>query len=140
MSRYLLDTNILVYILLSKFDKLSIDTKNIIYDHSNQLHVSSLSVIELVQLCELKKIQSKNHKTSQELVEAIENEYFIKIKPFCKEHTLTLSNLDRVKGHNDPFDHAIIAHAITEKLILVSSDRKFQDYTSRGLNFVFNKK
>lgn len=140
MSRYILDTNILVYILLSKFDDLSVEVKDILYDYSNQLYVSSLAVIELVQLHELNKIQTKNYNTSQELVEAIENDYFIKIKPFSKEHTLTLSNLDRVERHNDPFDHAIIAHAITEKLVLISSDRKFHEYVNKGLDFVYNKK
>lgn len=140
MSRYLLDTNILVYILLSKFDDLSADTKGIIYDYGNQLFVSSLVVVELIQLHQLNKIQTKIHKTSLELVEAIEKEYFIKIKPFSKEHALTLSNLDRVKGHNDPIDHAIIAHAITEKLVLISSDRKFNAYVNKGLEFVYNKR
>jgi len=140
MSRFLLDTNILVYILTSEFDNLSTDTKEIIYDYYNQLYISSLVVVELVQLYHLKKIQTKNFNSAQLLVKAIEKVYFIKIKPFSKEHAKTLSNLNRATGHNDPIDHAIIAHAITEKLTLVSSDRKFQKYTTQGLDFAFNKR
>ena len=140
MSRFLLDTNILVYILLSQFDNLSTNVKDVIYDYNNQLYISSIVVIELIQLHQLKKIQTKNYNTSRALVEAIENEYFIKIKSFSKEHALSLSNLNRVSGHDDPIDHAIIAHAITEKLVLISSDRKFKYYKNIGLDFVFNKK
>lgn len=125
---------------MSEFDNLSPDVKAILYDLNNQLYISSLVVIELVQLYQLKKIQSKNFNTAQTLVESIEKEYFIKIKPFAEEHTLMLCKLNRSSGHNDPFDHAIIAHAITEKLTLVSSDRKFQHYIIQGLDFVFNKR
>ena len=50
MSRFLLDTNILVYILLSQFDNLSTNVKDVIYDYNNQLYVSSIVVMELIQL------------------------------------------------------------------------------------------
>jgi len=43
-------------------------------------------------------------------------------------------------GHNDPFDHAVISHAIADRLTLISSDRKFEQYQSQRLNFVFNKR
>ena len=72
------------------------------------------------------------------LYNAIENEFYIEIISFKKQHTKTLSQLYLARNHNDPFDHAIIAHAITEKLTLLSSDRKFQHYTTQGLDFAFN--
>lgn len=63
-----------------------------------------------------------------------------KILPYFKQHNQTLAKLEIVARHKDPFDHAIIAQAISEKLILVSSDKKFKEYTEQNLNFVFNKR
>ena len=40
----------------------------------------------------------------------------------------------------DTTDILIIAHAITERLTLISSDRKFKFYENQGLSFVYNKK
>ena len=138
--RYLLDTNILIFLLLSESDNLSMETNEILNDHGNQLVTSTVSVMEIVQLYKIRKIKTKKYKNAIELIDAIENEFFIKILPFTKEHTQTLSKLKIPATHNDPFDHSIIAHAITEKLILVSSDRKFKDYVSQRLLFSFNKR
>lgn len=74
------------------------------------------------------------------MVKAIEDEFFIEILSFNKNHTKTLSKLQIADGHNDPFDHSIISHAITDKLILISSDRAFENYTPQKLKFVFNKR
>lgn len=39
-----------------------------------------------------------------------------------------------------PSDHIIIAHAITNRMPLISSDHKFKFYTKQGLDLIFNKK
>ncbi len=96
--------------------------------------------MELVQLYRIGKIKSKDFKSAATLIDAIESEFFIKILPFEKVHTEALSKLKVVDGHNDPFDHSIISQAITDKLILVSSDGKFKEYTKQKLAFVFNKR
>jgi tRNA(fMet)-specific endonuclease VapC len=140
MNRYLLDTNILIFLILSELDNISDDTKEILTDYNNQLNTSAIAVAELIQLYRIKKIQTKKYKTATELCDAIEKEYFIKILPFTKQHTETLSKLRIPDGHNDPFDHSIISQAITDKLTLVSSDRKFDEYTSQNLLFAFNKR
>lgn len=140
MTRYLLDTNILVFAISGETQNFSNETKSILSDFSNQLHTNSISVIELLQLYRIGKIQIQRFKTATELIDAIENLLYIKILPVTKQHTEMISKLEIASNHNDPFDHAIIAHAITEKLTLVSSDRKFQHYTTQGLDFVFNKR
>jgi tRNA(fMet)-specific endonuclease VapC len=140
MARYLLDTNILVYILLSEFDNLSNETKDILNDYNNQLYASSISVLELLQLFRIKKITVKKYKTPLELFTAIEKDFFIKIIPFAKEHLNTLSQLNIPANHNDPFDHSILAQAISEKMILVSSDKKFKEYTPQNLSLAFNRR
>jgi len=140
MSRYLLDTNILVYVLLSEFDKLSNETKNILSDYENLLFTSSLSVMEILQLLRIKKIKAKKYQTPTDLLKAIEKEFFVKIIPFAKEHVCTLSNLQIPADHNDPLDHAIIAQALSEKMTLVSSDKKFKEYVPQRLSLAFNRR
>ncbi|MBD1432895.1 type II toxin-antitoxin system VapC family toxin [Sphingobacterium sp. DN00404] len=140
MARYILDTNILAFFVSGEYDNISPDVAMILGDHANQLYVSSVSVTELLQLYRIGKIKPKQYKTTQQLQDAIQKDFYIKILAFGEEHTKTLSRLDITGGHNDPFDHAIISHAITEKLTLISSDRKFEDYTSQNLKFVFNKR
>lgn len=140
MSRFLLDTNIVAFLLLSELDNFSNETKNILTDYNNQLVVSSVSVLEVLQLYRIKKIKTKKYKNATEFYSAIENEFFVKILPFTKQHNETLSKLKIADGHNDPFDHSIISHAITDKLILVSSDRKFEEYTTQKLKFIYNKR
>lgn len=93
-----------------------------------------------MQLYRIKKIQPKKFKNASELYAAIENVFFIKIIPFANEHLDTLSKLNIATDHNDPFDHSIIAQAISEKMILVSSDKKFKAYTLQNLSLVFNKR
>jgi len=142
MGRYLLDTNIVVFMIFGEHDNLSRDVLYILQDYENQLYTSSICVMELIQLYNIGKIdrKRKKYKTSLELLQAIEKDFNIIIKPFAREHTFTLSKLQVVDNHNDPFDHAIISHAITEKLTLVSSDTKFKHYVPQKLNFVFNKR
>ena len=140
MSRYLLDTNILIFYILGQEDNFTVDTTTILTDYNNQIYTSSISIMEMVQLFNIGKIKSKKFKLTIDLVDAVENFLGVKILPFAKQHAQTLAQLKIADAHNDPFDHSIISHAITDKLILVSSDKKFKDYTKQNLNFVFNKR
>jgi tRNA(fMet)-specific endonuclease VapC len=140
MQRFLLDTNILIFYIFGNKDDISSDTSLILKDSSNVLYTSSIVISELFQLIRLKKIASKKYKTTIEIQEAIEKKFLIEILPFTKHHTKTLAELTIKQGHNDPFDHAIISHAITDKLTLISSDRQFENYTTQKLKFVYNKR
>ena len=75
-------------------------------------------------------------------VKAITNRYFIRILPVGEEHMDTYARLtlNLAEDHRDPSDHVIIAHAITNRMPLVSSDRKFKFYEDQGLELVFNEK
>ena len=140
MSRFLLDTNILVFLVSGENDCISSEVASIIEDYNNQLFVSSVGVLELLQLYRIGKIRLKNYKDAYQLQVAIEKDYFIKIIPFSKEYLNILSKLKIADGHNDPFDHSILSTAIADKLTLVSSDRQFENYTTQNLNFAFNKR
>ena len=78
----------------------------------------------------------------KEMVKAIEDVYYVEIRPLKKEHMETLSRLriNEAMAHNDPSDHVIISHAMTEDLILVSSDTRFPFYRRQGLKLLYNER
>ena len=139
--RYMIDTNIFVFLVtdISQLDK---DVESIIQDYSNTLHMSAESVKELIVAYNNKGLLTKKWKSAEEMVTAIEDEYYIKILPVSKEHMKTYSKLsiNSIDGHKDPSDHVIISHAITNKIPLISSDRRFPYYTNQGLDLIFNER
>lgn len=60
---------------------------------------------------------------------------------FREEHMRTYARLqlNKAMDHKDPSDHVIISHAITERIPLISSDRKFDFYRNQGLDFIKNE-
>lgn len=139
--RYLIDTNIMVYAMIDP-DLLSRDVKAIMEDPDTVLCISAESVRELIVAYRNKGLMAKRWKTARDMVNSIENDYFIQILPLKKEHMLTYSEmqLNERQCHKDPSDHVIIAHAITERIPLISSDTRFDFYRSQGLDFIFNEK
>ena len=139
--RYMIDTNIFVFLVtdISQLDK---DVESIIQDYSNTLHMSAESVKELIVAYNNKGLLTKKWKTAEEMVAAIEDEYYIKILPVSKEHMKTYSKLsiNNIDDHKDPSDHVIISHAITNRIPLISSDRRFPYYTEQGLDLIFNER
>ena len=139
--RYMIDTNIFVFLVtdISQLDK---DVESIIQDYSNTLHMSAESVKELIVAYNNKGLLTKKWKSAEEMVTAIEDEYYIKILPVSKEHMKTYSKLsiNSIDNHKDPSDHVIISHAITNKIPLISSDRRFPYYTNQGLDLIFNER
>ena len=139
--RYMIDTNIFVFLVtdISQLDK---DVESIIQDYSNTLHMSAESVKELIVAYNNKGLLTKKWKSAEEMVAAIEDEYYIKILPVSKEHMKTYSKLsiNNIDDHKDPSDHVIISHAITNRIPLISSDRRFPYYTEQGLDLIFNER
>ncbi|MBX2953946.1 MAG: type II toxin-antitoxin system VapC family toxin [Leadbetterella sp.] len=139
MSRYLLDTNILVFLVTGEADEVHKDVRLIIDDYNSHLAASSVSFAELIQLHRIGKIRLKKQGIN-EAIETLIHTIGVQLVPFTDKHINTLANLETIDGHNDPFDHAIIAHAITDRYTLISSDSKFKHYKDQNLNFVFNKR
>ena len=139
--RYYLDTNIIAFILFDKNleDNCDRNVCNILFDYENIFCVSSIALRELVKLYndrELKSIKYKSHKDLFSFVDELNYQ----IKPFTKQHVMTYAQLDIAPDHKDPSDHMIIAQAISDKIPIISSDRKFKLYERQGLQFVFNKR
>ncbi len=139
--RYLLDTNIFIYLVIDP-DQLSRDVKAILDDYDNTFYMSSESVKELIVGFNNGKLVSRFWDTAAKMVKDITNRYFIRILPVGEEHMDTYAHLtlNLAEDHRDPSDHVIIAHAITNRMPLVSCDRKFMFYEGQGLELVFNER
>lgn len=136
--RYLIDTNILVWYSSNYYyTDLSKSVIKILENPENRIYVSSISLQEIFVLLQNGKIKGHKWKYAQDVFRFIEDGG-IYINYVKKEHLLTFASLEPVKGHNDPFDRMIISQAITEKMPLISSDRKMQYYKNQKLDFIFN--
>ena len=132
--RYLIDTNIIVY--------LDNDVKAIISDPDNTLYTSAESAKELVIAYRNKGLLTKRWGKAEDMLNSIEDEYGIYIRPINREHIHTYArlSLNTRQDHRDPSDHVIISHAITEHMPLISSDTRFGYYRAQGLDFIYNKR
>ena len=138
--RYLIDTNIFVY-MATDGDLLCNDVATILQDYENTLYISTESVKELIVAYKNKGLCNKRWRTAKDMLSSIENDFNIKISHIKKEHLMTYANLQINNDfHKDPSGHLIIAHSITERMPLISSDRKFTFYTDQGLDLVFNER
>ena len=131
MNRFLIDTNVLVFFLKEQLDK---DTDALLSDYSNQIYISSTSVMEFMNLVQSGRVKSKK-KNQKSVLQMIE-ELYINVLYVTKEHLQELENLPSVPNHNDPNDRMIIAQAMSNRLELVSSDTKFVHYKKYGLQLV----
>jgi PIN domain nuclease of toxin-antitoxin system len=136
--RYLIDTNIFVFFASDNFHALSNDVLSLLDNYENKIYVSSESVKEAIHLFQNERFQVKKWKKSEDILHFIKHEWGITINYVREEHLQTLANLDLVPDHNDPTDRLIIAQAITERIPLISSDRKFEHYRKQSLDFIFN--
>ena len=137
--RILLDTCIVVFFIEEK-DRINRDVMALLTDYDNEICISMETIRELIVAFRRKRLFAKRWKTPDDIISYIKDELCISILPIHEEHIHTYARLaiNELQGHNDPSDHLIIAHAITEKMPLISSDHKFDFYRPQGLNYVCN--
>ena len=115
------------------------NVRDIISDYENIFYISSIAMRELVKLYNDGELKSPKYKSSKDLF-AFADELNYEIKPFTKQHVMTYGQLLPAEEHKDPNDHMIISQAISDKIPVISSDKKFKSYENQGLQFVFNKR
>jgi len=137
--RLLLDTHIFIHFISDK-ELLSKKVTANLDDYNNELYLSSESLREIRELWQVGKVHVKEWKSATDIIDFIKNETTVIIKYAKEEHFRTYFELPWFENHKDPRDRMIIAHAITEKLTLISSDTKFFGYVKYGLELIHNKK
>ena len=132
--RILLDTCAVID-MLTDWDNMSSDVRDIIDNPENMLFASFETMRELVVHFNNKKLLSKHWKKAEEMLKAVEEEIGIEFLPLRRDVGYTYSRLclNEAQNHYDPSDHIIISQAITEHLTLLSSDKKFAFYCKQGL-------
>lgn len=139
MARYMIDTNILYYLIEDK-SSLTKDVRAIVDDYDTTLYTSAESVKELVVAHRSKKLLANRWNKAEGIVTALSTDSNIIILPVDSYVVNRMAKLqiNEAENHYDPSDHIIIAHAITMGMPLISSDRKFPFYKNQGLDLVTN--
>ncbi len=139
MARYIIDTNILYYLIEDK-SSLTKDVRAIVDDYDTTLYTSAESVKELVVAHRSKKLLANRWNKAEDIVTALSTDSNIIILPVDSYVVNRMAKLqiNEAENHYDPSDHIIIAHAITMGMPLISSDRKFPFYKNQGLDLVTN--
>ena len=137
MMRLLLDTCVIID-WLTDTDPFDDHVWDILNDPNTKLYVSAETARELIVSFNNKKLLPKYWKTAEEMLLAMKNEAMVDILPITERTMFTYSHLtlNEAQEHRDPSDHVIIAHAITERLTLLSSDQKFAFYRNQGLDLL----
>ena len=135
--RLMLDTCVVID-LLTDVDSIPTEALDMLSDRNNQLFASVETMRELVVHFNNKRLLSKYWKTAEEVLRSVEEDLNIEFLPLRRDIGYTYSRLQLNIGqeHNDPSDHVIISHAITERLPLLSSDEKFPFYRAQGLDLI----
>ena len=140
--RYYLDTNILYFMLVRDTNSISADVQNLIDDPYHILYTSTVAVHELIHIFQIGRVRIGRHSPITDACKILSwlEDVGVVIRETTPKHLLEYSNLPIQGDHRDPNDRLIIAHAIADRVPLISSDRKFSRYRGHGLNFVFNER
>lgn len=137
MTRVLLDTCAVID-LITGSDATELEFWDILDAPDTMPYASFETARELVVHFNNKRLLSKRWQTAEQMLTSIEQDYGIEFLPLRRDTTFTYANLviNEADDHKDPSDHIIIAHAITERLTLISSDKKLPFYRNQGLDLI----
>ena len=138
--RAYLDTNILAF-MVGQDNGASIndDVKAIIKDYETLLFSSSVCFAELVHLIQIGKVRIPECKDIRRTAN-VALQRLSELVATSGTHIDTLVDLPLYDDHRDPNDRMIIAQAISDRIPLVSSGRKFSRYERYGLDFIYNER
>ena len=111
-------------------------------DYSNTFLTSTVCVHELIHLYQIGKLGIKMKGKSAAITDFSQwlVEMGVAVVPVSIHHLQELASLPLSNDHRDPNDRLIIAQAISDRIPLISSDRKFAQYARYGLDFIFNER
>jgi PIN domain nuclease of toxin-antitoxin system len=119
--RILLDTNALLW-ALSNGPRIK-PVRELLLADENDIFVSTVSWWEIAIKTRIGKLDAK----LPELRQAAQKSGFLEL-PLLGTHAETLATLPR--HHNDPFDHMLVAQAISEPMRLITGDGVLAQYTT----------
>lgn len=123
----LIDTQILVW----SFDinsPLSKEHKELLENTSNRIFVSQISLMELTIKKSLNKLPDFVPDIKMVSDQLVANGF--ELLGLTDEHIFSYQSLPLFQEHKDPFDRFLITIAKHENLTIITTDRKFQLYSS----------
>ncbi|CAN5432929.1 type II toxin-antitoxin system VapC family toxin [soil metagenome] len=117
--RLLLDTNILIR-MLEEPHLLKARVRDLLDDLDNALVVTTVSLVEIAIKVGTGKLVMPDNLISR--LESLECE----LLPVHARHAMRMARLPVV--HKDPFDRLIVAQAMADDLMLVTTDSQLADY------------
>jgi PIN domain nuclease of toxin-antitoxin system len=120
VNRLLLDTHAFLW-WLQENPKLRRDAQTAIADATALVHVSAVTIWEILIKAQLGRLDPGTKRIDQEIIA----NGFVEL-PISAHHALVAGKLP--PHHNDPFDRMLIAQAQVENLIVVTRDKIFSDY------------
>ena len=127
MPNYLLDTNALLWLLWNS-SRLGRTARGVIDAEGNLVFVSPISIYEIVYLSRMGRLEQP---VPDNLEAEVADRRFIVLD-------LTAFHAEQAGGllldHKDPFDRILVAQALVEGLILVTSDAELLRYSVPTLN------
>lgn len=115
-------------------DRIDSRTREMITDYTHILRTSVACVHELLGLMHVDKVKiGKDWKPGISIVDRLKD-FGVEVMPITEAHIRAEESLPWFDDHRDPFDRLIVAHAISERVKLVSSDGKFSRYVKYGLD------
>jgi PIN domain nuclease of toxin-antitoxin system len=124
--KILLDTHILLW-SLSNSPLLSSKQKNLLFDTAYEKWVSDFSFMEIAIKVNSGKLKIET--TIEELIGVTKRDGF-QLLPVKSQHIITYVSLPLFDNHKDPFDRFLIATAKFEQMDVMTSDEKFNWYSS----------
>lgn len=121
--KFLLDTRALLW-WLADDDQLGGAAREVVADPANNILISMVSLWEIVVKLRIGKLQAE----IEEIIDAVQREGFT-VLDVGMAHLVTLAGLPM--HHRDPFDHLLIAQAMTEDATFMSEDRNAARYPVR---------
>jgi PIN domain nuclease of toxin-antitoxin system len=121
--KFLLDTHALLW-WLADDNQLGRRARELVEDPGNDVLISMVSLWEIAVKARIGKLQAD----IGEITGAVQQEGFT-LLDIAMTHLLTLAGLPM--HHRDPFDHLLIAQAITEDATFISEDRNTARYPVR---------
>ena len=126
--RYLLDTHALIWLISHEEGRLPESLRDSIRYYEDEFAVSEISLVEIVQLQQIGRLEANRPDKVRSVVEA-NGIAILHVAPDIMETFYDLP-IPTIAGrtHADPFDRIIIATALRRDYTLVSHDSKFPWY------------
>jgi PIN domain nuclease of toxin-antitoxin system len=116
--KLLLDTHVFLWVLGDP-DRLQTETRRVLAETGNAVFVSVVSLWEIVVKRRVGKLEADIAAITAQLAPTSK----IQLLGIMPRHLLALDRLPFAERHRDPFDHLLIAQAISEGMTLVTRDQ-----------------